>query len=735
MKKNMNRKKWKQFSTLRATPEMMATAAEDKPQITRIKYVYSMYEEKKYQYGLYMRCQLQKEILTVAFYLPENMKTGGDLPVYELFIQKSTEQFITYDRMKNKWRTAKLDRLSWPDYVNHSKEKWICRKELDIIQEYLGTQESAYDGILAYQLKIRAKELERRHKKETDPWDQDLKQTPALPKDWQKWADKVGIQENYIFYQYSRKGAVSGYCTYCEREVPIKHPRHNKEGRCQRCRHTITYKAYGKTGRLQTKRNYMYLLQRCKDGFMLREFTGERWYARGEYLSPRLYVDEYRRVICGVNGVMLRAYYWGDYKLRGCRWIETELSRLYWSRDYAGPVYGKTLPDLSRRELNQTGLREAVLGLKTIDPERYFVALRRVPSLEQFVKAGLFTLAKECISKLCFLENEPEFVKAGRLIKRLGIDTQRLKRLRKQNGGQAFLAWLQYEKQKGCNLPDSLISWFCKENISAEKLSFISDRMSMLQIYNYMRRQMKENGMDSKEMLTVWKDYLSMAKRFHMDTGDSIIFRAAKLKKRHDELVGRCQQKGLVLQAAEILEKYPQIEEIYQSVKEMYSYAGKEYTVLVPERIEDILLEGQNLQHCVGSSDRYWERVERKESYILFLRRTAEPECSYYTLEVEPDGTVRQKRTLYDRQGADIKKVEDFLRKWQKTVARRLTQKERELAKESRQLRKEEFVKLREKQTIVHAGDLQGKRLLDVLMSDLMENSEAEKMPETTPAA
>lgn len=126
--------------------------------------------------------------------------------------------------------------------------------------------------------------------------------------------------------------------------------------------------------------------------------------------------------------------------------------------------------------------------------------------------------------------------------------------------------------------------------------------------------------------------------------------------------------------------------------------------------------EGEKLHHCVGSSERYWERIERNESYVLFLRKASDPDTPYYTLEIEPDGTVRQKRTMYDRQKEDIKDAEKFLREWQKVISKRITEKERGLAEKSRILRKEEFTQLRENQVIIHTGDLRGQLLADVLM-------------------
>lgn len=114
---------------------------------------------------------------------------------------------------------------------------------------------------------------------------------------------------------------------------------------------------------------------------------------------------------------------------------------------------------------------------------------------------------------------------------------------------------------------------------------------------------------------------------------------------------------------------YPHVEQIYESIRDIYEYSDKKYSAVSPRCIEDVLREGENLHHCVGSSDRYWERIERKESYVLFLRHSNAPEKAYYTLEIEPDGTVHQKRTMYDRQKADIEEAKKFLKKWQKEKA------------------------------------------------------------------
>ncbi|RFZ77503.1 hypothetical protein DS742_18205 [Lacrimispora amygdalina] len=717
---------------------MMKMAADDTPKREVYSYGWSGQQHTReiYQYGLYMRCQTLQGILKVAFFLPDRMRLGGNLPAYEVFVCRNTGEFLTYDRNRDKWLTAKLDMLDWPSYVRDAKKKWINPEGFATIKNYLGIKHGGYTGLLEYQLQVRKDELKRRHKRETDPWDLDLAQTPELPKDWDRWVRKVGIPENYIFYQYSRKGADSGYCTYCEKEVPIRNPRHNKQGHCSCCRHEITFKSVGKAGRVNTKSAYMYLIQRCEDGFMIREFSGSAHYSKGEYEKPEYSYRENRRVIYGRNGHGLHAYYWGDYKHTEFRWISCGLCSTSGWYDYAGRVYGRTLPDLGKHELCRTGLIEGIRDMQMIDPEKYLAVLREVPQLEQLSKAGLSDLVRECMAdkysfQACFCKHG-----TGDLAKVLGTDAQGLKRLRANKGGKKFLKWIQYEKSTGKLLPDKVIAWFCSQSVKVDDLKFILDRMSIVQVYNYMRRQMQENRMSSKEMLTTWEDYLSMALRFDIDTNDAIIFRARKLRQRHDELVARChQKKDLILRAGEVLKEYPHIEKIYQSISDIYVFADKDYTVVVPCRIEDIILEGENLHHCLGNVERYWERIESRESYVLFLRLTSEPEKSYYTLEIEPDGTVRQKRTMYDRQKADIEEAKKFLKKWQKEISKRLTDEERELAKTSRVLRNQEFAQLREDQVIIHTGHLCGHLLVDVLMADLMEATENVPVPALSAAA
>ena len=416
----MKKKELLKLRTLNATSKMMQMADADVPQRTVYKSWNGEQVYLSYEYSLYMRCQVVHGFLKVAFFLPEHMRAGGKKAAYELYIDKEKGEFITYDRIRQKWLTAKVDMLPWPGYIYGSKNKWISPQGHDRIKKYLGGEHGGYQGLLEYQLKVRAEELKRRHKRETDPWDLEMAQTPKLPKDWKRWVDKVGIRENYIFYQYSKKGAKTGYCTFCEKEVAVSKPRHNKTGRCMRCRHKITYKSIGRAGTVVTEDAKMYLMQRCEDGFILREFNGYRRYRKGDYKNPEVSSWEIRRAIYDHNANPINAYYWGLYKLAETRWIRTSFCVPNWYGDGRGRVYGKTLPTLGARELRRTGMIETLQDRQKIDPEKYLAVYERIPQLEQLAKAHLSVLVTECMRDYYNFEKAFKNPQSGSLLKQIG---------------------------------------------------------------------------------------------------------------------------------------------------------------------------------------------------------------------------------------------------------------------------------------------------------------------------
>lgn len=716
----MDKKELLAMRPLLATAKMIRIAKEDAPRKKTVDSWGYKRVETVCTYGQFMRCIVENSVLKVALFKPGALRLGERKPAFELYVDRENDSFLTYDTIGQRWLTSKLDRLEWVESGYSFSKKWMSAADSKLLAAYFTSDEGDYSTILSFQLDVREKELQLRHKRETDPWDKALQQIRPLPKDWERWVDKVGNPEQFIYYEYRRGGATTGYCSYCEKDVPIRHPRHNKPGRCPCCRHKITFKSLGKTGFLVTDYHYAYLLQGADCGFVIREFKIWRRQLRGEYKTPKSCWNEIRRSFFTAQGKPLTAYYWGVYKQAELRWIKGSTCGCSYYNMQNGRVYGKTLPALDSCGLNRTGLPEYLHSHTVIDPEHYLAVLDKVPQLEQIAKASLPVMVNECLRNVYDYHTLLGDA-TGSLTEMLGINTQELKRLRKCEAGLAFLKWLRFERETGRPIPDEVIAWYCRNKVEPDDLKFIWGRMSAAQVCIYIQAQTRKSGMRVNEMITTWKDYLSMAAKFHYDLKDEIVYRTSDLRKRHDELVKKCESKSRAIRAGELMQKFPNAEKVCRTLAKKYNYSDGRYLVVAPKGLEDILTEGDMLHHCIASSDRYLERMERHESYILFLRKASEPKQPYYTMEVEPNGTVRQIRTEYDRQNSDITDARVFLKGWQKEVVKRLTKEDREKAQQSRALREQEFVQLRKDQVTIRNGDLAGRLLVDVLTADLLE--------------
>ena len=681
----------------------------------------SLIKEKgeKGKYRMYCRAAIEKGILKVNLFAVSDIEENVKFPRYRLFISRKERRFITYDEKLKKWRAALLESILWDAMINFYNI-YVNDRDTKVIQIYLKTMRPAIWALEEYQANIRKEQRIRHDKKLTDSWDQVMKTVPGLPKNWIAWVSKYGIMEHYIFYKYQKNGATNGYCTYCKKHVPIRSPKYNQKGHCNICGQPVTFRSMGKSGRFCTKWYRVYLVQRRKtSGFVIRIFQARTWYKKAGYADCETTCHEEQRRIFSANGKEISNFVYGLFKRREMRWI------LYWKPwyyaccgiQYKGNVYPYTLSDLSRHELKETGLREYALRQKKIDPGKYLYLWQTYPVLEQIVKAGLFQLVDDILE---YRATDAIKRKGRKPTEFLSVTKKEFRRLRDMNGGAKELKWLQFEKSSGRIIKDEEIYWMAKEELEPKDLQFVLDRMSICQVRHYLVKQSEKSGDDISHILQVWKDYLSMAGKLRLDVYDSIIYRASDLQRRHSEAVIQMEEKKKEIRRRELEEKYVGFQEQLIALKEKYEFSAGEYQIVAPKSIDDILYEGDTLHHCVNKTDNYFDRIASKESYILFLRKKENPEVPFYTLEVEPDGTIRQKRAEFDRQNKDIDEVTSFLRLWQKEIQKRLTKKDYMSAEKSRKLRQRNYQEVRDQHIVVHGGEFAGKLLADLLEKDLM---------------
>ena len=214
-----------------------------------------------------------------------------------------------------------------------------------------------------------------------------------------------------------------------------------------------------------------------------------------------------------------------------------------------------------------------------------------------------------------------------------------------------------------------------------------------------------------------------MADYLKWDIRKEIFYKPKNLLNSHQKAVDKTGGVNFIHEAIQAERLFPHVNEICKSIKTKYEYEDKEYRLTIPEGIRDIFSESSALKLCIHSSasKTYMDRIERRETYLAFLRCKKNPRKPFYVLEFEPGGTIRQKRTVKDTQDEHIEEANGFLEKWQRAIQKRLTEEDRRLAELSAQLRIQEFEELREKKAKIWHGSLAGKLLADVLEQDLME--------------
>lgn len=84
----------------------------------------------------------------------------------------------------------------------------------------------------------------------------------------------------------------------------------------------------------------------------------------------------------------------------------------------------------------------------------------------------------------------------------------------------------------------------------------------------------------------------------------------------------------------------------YANQRKAFSFSYGQYEIVIPQNTQDIVKEGQEMHHCVGS---YVNKVVNNDCYIVFVRNKNDLTTPYITAEIFTDGRIGQYYLSYDR--------------------------------------------------------------------------------------
>lgn len=719
----MVKAKLREFGILKATSSMVKKAKNRTKYDRRItKWNGSRYVDalEKEEYYYYARCQRYGDVLKVGLYHAGSLREDDLIPLYEIFIDVIAKHYVSRgldgSGKETDWYTCMIDNLpnvslGWNAKICIDKESMSIAKTIIGVENALDFHTALYD----YQKGIRSYKREMARKRETDRWDKELSVVPALPSDWDEWCkEKIGY--TYMFYKAGEKEIT---CCMCGQTTVLPERKNNMKYECPHCYREGTIYATGRIPRyLRTEFICSYIVQAVSGGYVVRSFDVQMSINQKKYKEPYISKRETKRIICR-NGDY-KEYRYELYKNIETRWCEVKYKYLsaWYSTTERDFTYTANLKEKSPEASLRSSIVLFVKNHKGKCNACDYARFENVyPWIETIYKSGLTRLTKDF-----FIRYGKESIvdsKQTELAKILKIDKGLLHRLRENNGGVIYLRFLQLEYKSKRHYTENIIKEFAKANIEPDDIEFIVDRMAPRAILNYVTKQAKNMNETMRRTCKKWEDYLNMAQKAKMQVNTEQIYKPKSLVAAHGMVISILESEKIEEQIKEIKKKWKNVEKHCQELTK-YEYSDSEFAIIAPKSIKDIFIEGMTLSHCIHTCDFYFDRINNKESYLLFLRRKKDIEASWYTLEVEPSGNIRQKSTVGDNLNKDFVEAVPFLKKWQKEIKKRLTEEDKELAKKSEELRIQNYANLRKNKNRIWHGVLQGKLLVDVLEDRFM---------------
>lgn len=580
----------------------------------------------------------------------------------------------------------------------------------------------AFYEITSMEDKINWKRKERAYDRKVLRLEKLVDELPLVPDDCIDWLKREVFKEEYMFYNPEKDYYE---CTACGKKHHFKgKKKHNEKMVCSRTNLMTEIKK--RNIRQRERKENVTVIQKVPEQDKM--------------------VTKVMKAVCEWNGCKKEVHLYSEILMIKEKDVQKTkiLYGQYVEHDEVEQSYWTTNPLNKRFQYNNLyvgNLKEDVKGTcfegagyileelqKRFWKINYSVVVDQyswVGKLEYLVKAGLKEIVKDILSRYeywyyGYTSDIKRYCMSAKTVDGfLRINMQRVHRLKQYKGGVDFLLWLQWEEQNKKTIKDTVLSFMDQNGVCPDDYEFIQDSMSVEKFANYLKKQWgKEHyqteHMTVRDVLEDWVDYMNMSEQLGYVLKDEIVYKPTDLALRHGQRVHQILERDLKKLCEKLKQKYKDVEPFLKECKKKYEYRGEHYEVIIPETIMDIQIDGAYLKHCVATSERYYDRMNRKETFIGFVRRMGNPELPFYTLEIEPGGNIRQQRTFYNRQ-TGLDEIKGFLKEYQKEVKKKLSKEDMELAKKSTRLH---FANLKQ----LKASPVQrDKDLAAILETDYME--------------
>ena len=528
-------------------------------------------------------------------------------------------------------------------YLKVYEDKTVTSAMLQIFGKYKGTALNAIEGI---QHKRRAAAESARILKEREYQDDVFGVIPDRDiNEFRQFIKDVVMPEHYIFQQPGKCRDRRGYCTYCEQWIPLYWSyRHNDHARCPRCGNWVTVKDIRRGHQNVYHVGLFAIVDRLgDDSVVMRTYETRVDYgavSEDMTIPPLIKLCEGTRHVINYKGRSVRYEYLQEYDYADGCWeydwarrndfdnnatVYKKYQNVY--NAYMGRkiepngfwLYRSPFDAFRSTKLKYVDLlgvwRQNETGVNDLLPWSFHSALRAFfesPVVEYLYKFGAKALIKDPNPSRYGLKYSGKTVpeifggltvaEVSEILKKDPTPVQLYAAIQMKRHGikPDFEDVKKYDRLAGGTVGSS-VYW----------IKHLAALPGAVKKYKYE--------------MTLYRDYLEMCKQLNYDLTDKYVEFPKDLRQAHNAACST-----LEINKNPKLNK--QIIKLEEKTNKKYAYENDVYLIRAPHDVPDFVVEAKTQNNCVARV--YMEKYARGDCVILFVRKKADAEDSYITVEI-----------------------------------------------------------------------------------------------------
>jgi hypothetical protein len=269
------------------------------------------------------------------------------------------------------------------------------------------------------------------------------------------------------------------------------------------------------------------------------------------------------------------------------------------------------------------------------DMTKFFALFVKHPCIEYFTKLGFLDLVEDKL--MGHPTNRAINWRGKNLFQILKINKQELRLIKDQGAKVSFEFLTLFQRIKksypsfstieAIQVADGFGEYYFNAFLKTEPHRDI--RKNALYLIKQNKKYPKNFSKVGSALVT-WKDYIDDCNKLRMNLKNEAVLYPVDLHKAHQDTIRKMKIKADKALNSKITKRLKELEKYFFEYGELFIRPAMSTL--------ELLDEGNALNHCVG---KYAERYAKGETNIFVIRRVAEPNKPYFTMEVKKDVIVQ----------------------------------------------------------------------------------------------